>query len=156
MTPDALYYLGVKAILVGPDDRILLLDIPRATTPDRYWDLPGGRVKDGEDPIATLRREILEETSLTAVTIGRQLTIALTPARLATPTGATAGLMFAVHHCTTSQATGLRYEPGVKGKWCTIAEAVELLATSPNVPPELIEAVRNMSDIAPPAPIVPS
>ena len=29
-----------------------------------YWDLPGGFLEEGEDPLAGLRREFLEETGL--------------------------------------------------------------------------------------------
>jgi ADP-ribose pyrophosphatase YjhB (NUDIX family) len=45
------------------DGRVLLAK--RAIDPRRgYWDLPGGFLEEGEDPLDGLRREFLEETGL--------------------------------------------------------------------------------------------
>jgi len=54
---------GAEAIVFDDDDRILLgrrRFEPRAV----YWDLPGGFLHEGEEPLAGLRREIREETGL--------------------------------------------------------------------------------------------
>jgi ADP-ribose pyrophosphatase YjhB (NUDIX family) len=52
------------AIVFDDAGRVLLAR--RAREPDRgKWDVPGGFVEEGEDPLAALRRELLEETSLT-------------------------------------------------------------------------------------------
>lgn len=49
---------GVSAILRDHEDRILLV---RHSYGSRAWALPGGGCKAGEDPMAAVRREILEE-----------------------------------------------------------------------------------------------
>lgn len=52
-----------SALVVGGDDRVLLAR--RARDPGAgLWDLLGGFVDEGEAPLAALRREIAEETSL--------------------------------------------------------------------------------------------
>lgn len=52
-----------SAFVVDDDGRILLAR--RAFEPDAgLWDVPGGFLEEGEDPVAGLRRELLEETGL--------------------------------------------------------------------------------------------
>ncbi|NTW14075.1 MAG: nucleotide exchange factor GrpE [Candidatus Moranbacteria bacterium] len=63
---DALFRITAKAVLFGPDGRVLLLT--RAKGDKRgpgKRDLPGGHVDPGETPEETVRREVLEETGLT-------------------------------------------------------------------------------------------
>lgn len=52
--------LGVRAILLDPDDRIALV---RHTYTD-HWYLPGGGVKKGESTLAAIRRELREEVAI--------------------------------------------------------------------------------------------
>jgi 8-oxo-dGTP pyrophosphatase MutT (NUDIX family) len=62
---------AVRALLIDPDDRVLLVrfEFPTATR----WALPGGGLEDGEDHIGALRRELEEEVGLTDVEIGPQV-----------------------------------------------------------------------------------
>jgi 8-oxo-dGTP diphosphatase len=54
---------AVAALLADDDGRVLLAR--RAHEPDAgLWDTPGGFLEEGEDPLAGLRRELLEETGL--------------------------------------------------------------------------------------------
>lgn len=53
----------VSAFVLDGADRILLAR--RAFEPDAgLWDVPGGFLEEGEEPLAGLRRELLEETGL--------------------------------------------------------------------------------------------
>ena len=53
----------VSAILVDDAGRVLLAR--RAGDPGKgLWDLPGGFVEEGEDPVTTVHRELEEETGL--------------------------------------------------------------------------------------------
>lgn len=58
------YRVSVKAIIKNSEGRILLL-----REKDGSWDLPGGGLEHGEDPIQTLTREITEETGMKVVRI---------------------------------------------------------------------------------------
>ena len=55
------FHLGIKAIIQNEQGEVLLLK----RLAREGWDLPGGRVQQGETPLGTLRREIAEETGLT-------------------------------------------------------------------------------------------
>ena len=55
---------AVSALVVDDERRVLLAR--RAYEPDSgLWDTPGGFLEAGEEPVAALRRELLEETGLT-------------------------------------------------------------------------------------------
>ncbi len=53
---------AVQALVVR-DGRVLLARRDRAPGEGK-WDLPGGFLEEGEEPVAGLRRELLEETGL--------------------------------------------------------------------------------------------
>ncbi|MFE9824426.1 NUDIX hydrolase [Streptomyces sp. NPDC005791] len=57
--------LAAYAVCVE-DGRVLLAHAVRPDG-DRTWTLPGGRVEHAEDPLATVIREVAEETGLNAV-----------------------------------------------------------------------------------------
>jgi len=55
---------AVSALVVDDERRVLLAR--RASEPYAgMWDTPGGFLEEGEEPVAALRRELLEETGLT-------------------------------------------------------------------------------------------
>jgi len=57
--------LSAKAFVVDGAGRLLLLDCADPDRPGvRWWELPGGGVEPGEDEVAALVREVLEETGL--------------------------------------------------------------------------------------------
>ena len=60
---------GARAVVLGPDGRLLLVK----HTYDRYWYLPGGAMKRGEEPEAAVRREAMEEIGIAELRIERRL-----------------------------------------------------------------------------------
>ncbi len=70
MNPSRKHYIAHKAVLVNEQGKILLL---KSSTPDKYgsaWDLPGGQMELGEEPLEALAREVKEEIGL-AIDVSR-------------------------------------------------------------------------------------
>lgn len=61
---------AVRALMIDPADRVLLVKLDFPATGWVGWVLPGGGIDDGESAADALRRELLEETGLTDPFIG--------------------------------------------------------------------------------------
>lgn len=62
--PNCFYRVIIKGLILDDKNKFLL-----CKEHDGRWDLPGGGLDFGEDPIACLRREIQEEMGLTVTSI---------------------------------------------------------------------------------------
>lgn len=65
-----LFFVGIKGLIRNSRGEILLLlaDVTGFRDgSEPYWDLPGGRIEEGDDELGTLRKEIKEETGITDV-----------------------------------------------------------------------------------------
>ena len=69
-------FLGDPA---GEDPQILLIRQYRYAADGYVWEIPAGRLDEGEDPMECARRELLEETGCTAERVERLTTIYTTP-----------------------------------------------------------------------------
>jgi 8-oxo-dGTP pyrophosphatase MutT (NUDIX family) len=58
------FHLGIKALIRNSKGEYLLLKTNKARIDKEYYDIPGGRIKRGEDIINTLKREVFEETGI--------------------------------------------------------------------------------------------
>jgi len=63
----------------GADPTILLIRQFRYATGGQLWEIPAGTLDPGEDPEACARRELLEETGVTAARLERLTSIWTTP-----------------------------------------------------------------------------
>lgn len=67
---EKLFYVGVKGLIQNKQGKILLLkaDVSKhRRNVEAYWDIPGGRIDEGESILDTLKREIKEETGITKI-----------------------------------------------------------------------------------------
>jgi 8-oxo-dGTP pyrophosphatase MutT (NUDIX family) len=62
--------IAARAIVLGPDDRILLVRFRQPHSGASWWATPGGALDEGETHEDALRRELLEEAGIVAP-IGR-------------------------------------------------------------------------------------
>lgn len=60
----AFFVIGVKALVISPSKKILVLKRSDKTSRPHGWDLPGGSVDVEEDPLDACIREAKEETGL--------------------------------------------------------------------------------------------
>lgn len=69
MAKEKLFQIGVKALITDDKGRILLLDSGdwHLKHQKRHWDIPGGRIQEGQSVIETLRREVEEETGISHI-----------------------------------------------------------------------------------------
>jgi 8-oxo-dGTP diphosphatase len=138
--PEILYNVGVKAAIRNTDGQFLVLQITRKNSSTTYWDLPGGRIQEGEEPEATLAREVLEETGIDDLEIERHLGMAISRVRLPSPIGKEVGVIFSLY---AGKSTEPKADPEerITLAWCTLAEAIERLRSNPDWPSEAIDWV---------------
>lgn len=55
---------AVRVVCVDNANRVLLMHWRDPVTSDLLWEPPGGRIEDGEAPVDTARRELVEETGI--------------------------------------------------------------------------------------------
>ena len=71
-----IFNLGIKAIIKNSEGKILLLrvNLDQLQVKDKgaYWDIPGGRIHKGSTVEETLKREVEEETGITAIKSHKQ------------------------------------------------------------------------------------
>jgi 8-oxo-dGTP diphosphatase len=68
MAHEKLFHVGVKALITNANEKLLLLRTIPLSGAEPHWDIPGGRIKEGQDSETTLRREVQEETGITSMT----------------------------------------------------------------------------------------
>ena len=62
-----------RAVIINPDNEILLIKIENPEGSWEGWITPGGGVNDGEDEIPALQRELYEELGVKDLKIGAKL-----------------------------------------------------------------------------------
>lgn len=113
------FHIGVKGLIVQ-DDTVLILHCV-----DGFWELPGGRMEEGEDIQDTLRRELREELpALVDYSVGKLISAYKIPHEYAPPTG-----LMLIFYAVTAQFKDdfvLSAEHDAY-RWATKQEALELL-----------------------------
>lgn len=123
------FHLGIKALIRNKRGEILLLKInPEdfSTKVTVHWDLPGGRIHQGETVEQALRREVKEEIGLPHITIGELLDASISNMRI---THLNRGLILFTYLCSTdTDNIRITDNEHTEFKWVNPKKAAELLA----------------------------
>jgi len=144
MSAVELFHLGIKALIVDPEAKILLLKVNLEELSgyegSAYWDIPGGRVNKGDSMLDTLTREIAEETGIKWEGPADQIGTVQSKIRVPTDRGDVA-LALVVYRCRVARRPDIRLsEEHVEWRWMDSNEAAAALDTK--YPPEFCELLR--------------
>src|SRR3990167_5327753 len=96
---EQVYHLGVKALIQNASGDILLLKGNSEAFTDAHWDIPGGRVLEGQTIEETLLREVQEETGLKNFLSLEHLDTLISNTTISLSEDENVGLILTVYHC---------------------------------------------------------
>jgi 8-oxo-dGTP pyrophosphatase MutT (NUDIX family) len=133
MAQAKLFFVGIKALIENPKGKILLLkaDVTKHRgNIEPYWDIPGGRIDDGEDNVLeTLKREVREETSVNEVTDHTFVTAVISNHQIPLEGDKKAGLVLMVYKVAIPEGSEIEIsKEHVAYEWVSRAEAKQRLA----------------------------
>jgi 8-oxo-dGTP diphosphatase len=136
------FQLGIKALIKNPSGQILLLEAD-PTRGDgnfyKHWDLPGGRVQEGDSVEETLLREVEEEMGIKEIKIIRLIDASIGKMKFRTGEG----LILFTYLCEMDPTLELTLSPEhLRFKWFPQEEAAELL--NKKFSDGLVEAVKKL------------
>jgi 8-oxo-dGTP diphosphatase len=126
---EELYHLGIKGLIRDRKGKILLLQVNPAQLSGKadYWDLPGGRVQQGDSVEETFQREIAEEIAIKEIDDVRPLAMVLSNIRIPVGEG-TVGLILGIYQCTIAPGSEIRIsEEHIAYDWFEPRKAARLL-----------------------------
>jgi 8-oxo-dGTP pyrophosphatase MutT (NUDIX family) len=141
----ALFFFGIKALVHDPAGRALLLRVQAERAGNvygrDYWDLPGGRVEEGESDLrAALCREVEEETGLQVVP-GRLLGGCISPLLGSSEEYGRRGLLLWVYEASVAETKHVMLSAEHDAaRWVSQHEALKLLSVK--YPPQVLESLR--------------
>lgn len=125
-----LFQLGAKAIIRNNEGKILLMNADATRwgeTNDRpHWDLPGGRLKKGDNLEQTLIREVEEETGIQDIKILDFFTFDISKVRFKDHPD-TPGLILFIYLCESPHHNVTLSHEHLEWKWFTPEDAAPLL-----------------------------
>lgn len=115
MTKEKLFQVGVKALIVNEEGGILIF---RADTTydhvgdvEPYWDLAGGRIKEGQTSEQALKREIKEETGLTEIESFEFFTAVISNHEIPLSSGGKTGLVLMIYKVKLTKNSKIMLSP---------------------------------------------
>lgn len=69
MAKEKLFWVGIKALIENDEGKFLLLYSPgwKQQSIKPHWDIPGGRIEEGQTAQEALKREVEEETGVVSI-----------------------------------------------------------------------------------------
>lgn len=127
-------HVGIKALIQNAQGKILVLKVNpdelKSNKHGAYWDIPGGRIKEGDSVEKTLKKEIEEELGIDDSNLGVYEFFHGNVSNLEIPLeNETVGLVLLSYICKFRQEPKeikLSFEH-TEYKWVSVGEAKELL-----------------------------
>lgn len=134
---EQLFQIGIKAIIRNDENQILLLKNKD------YWDIPGGRIDQGEDIETTLLRELNEEIGVNHITQKQLWDVVKSVKQL--PYGNMMTSLMLIVYCVQLPADQIPHlcEPGAMLHWVSSEEAANRLKNK--YPDSFCQAVAHLS-----------
>jgi 8-oxo-dGTP diphosphatase len=127
---EKLFQVGVKGLIENKESKILLLKAPgweKNNTP-AHWDIPGGRVQEGDTILETLKREIEEETGITQLDGTTFFTAVVSNHEIPLSDTKKAGLMLVIYKVSApDNSTVILSEEHTEYEWVDKADAAKRL-----------------------------
>lgn len=133
MASEKLFHVGVKALIVNDEGKILVMDV---NTTDfikvnkiARWDIPGGRIQQGMTALETLQREVLEETGIEKIVKAEYMTGVISTIEIPLPDGSKVGLVLVVYKVKVPPNSVIKLSSEHTGyEWVDQAEAARRLS----------------------------
>lgn len=123
-----LFHVGVKALMVNPEGKVLLCKTPPWKDLPAYWDLPGGRIEDNQTAEEALRRELEEETGLTDVGAVTFFSGFISKIEIPVSDAQSVGLALMVYALKLTEDKSIKLsDEHTDYEWVSLAEAAERL-----------------------------
>jgi 8-oxo-dGTP diphosphatase len=126
------HIVAVTGVVTDPADRVLLVKGYR-----RGWEPPGGQVELGEDLVAALEREVLEESGC-EVEVGRLLSV---NSNLGRPEEGVPAMVVLAFSCEWIAGEPRAADECVDARWFSLEEALGQVA-APQQKAKLLDAFR--------------
>ena len=134
---EQLFQIGIKAIIRNDENQILLLKNKD------YWDIPGGRIDQGEDIETTLLRELNEEIGVNHIAQKQLWDVVKSVKQL--PYGNMMTSLMLIVYCVQLPADQIPHtcEPGAMLHWVSAEEAADHLKNK--YPGSFCQAIAHIS-----------
>lgn len=141
MAQAKLFYVGIKALIRNSEGKILVLKSSlrgHVENTKVYWDIPGGRIDEGDGVEETLLREIEEETGVTEVSNIEFFTAVVSNHQIPIENNRKAGLVLMVYTAEIPSDSKIQISPEhTEYAWVDKADAAKLLSNK--YPPEFTQ-----------------
>lgn len=130
---EKIYHLGIKALIRNQRGKVLLLEVNQEMfknpKPRGYWDIPGGRVLNGQTVEETLLREIAEETGITVLDSVEPWDTLISNIEIPLKGDEKVGLILSIYNCVVDDSVNIQLsEEHTDYSWVLPQEASQKLS----------------------------
>jgi 8-oxo-dGTP pyrophosphatase MutT (NUDIX family) len=112
MAHEKLFHVGVKAALItNASEKVLLLKTIPLPNAEPHWDIPGGRIQEGQDSETTLHREVQEETGISVISPPVFYAAVISNIQIPVAAIGKVGLLLMVYTVTVQEAVKITLSP---------------------------------------------